>query len=134
MSINNKYSVEISNYAKRHFIKSFEKKHKQAWIKTNEAIFEILSRIEIYGKTSKVNKIHINDNYYIAKVEFNIAWQKTSSKKSWNRIIVYVDEINKKVYILLLYSKKDIKWSNETTWWEQEIKNNCLEIKWKFTF
>lgn len=134
MCTNNKYNVIVSEYAKKHYIKSFSKKYKSAWDKTFETIKNILSRIVAYSKTSKVNKIHICDNKYIAKCEFNIEWQNISTKASWNRIIVYVDEEIFEIKILLLYSKTDIKWNNETTWWEQEIKANHKEIYEIFNF
>ncbi len=77
---------------------------------------------------TKVNKIHICDNWYIAKCEFNIEWIKISTHASWNRIIVYVNETTFEVQILLIYAKTHYWGNNETTWWEQEIKNNHKEI------
>lgn len=134
MCTNNKYSVLVGEYAKRHYIKSFSKKYKSAWDKTFETIENMLSRIVAFSRTSKVNKIHICDTKYIAKCEFNVEWQKTSTKASWNRIIIYVDEEFFEVKILLLYWKTDIKWHNETTWWEQKIKNNYKDIYDVFDF
>lgn len=134
MCTNKYYNVLVSEYAKKHFIKSFEKKYKSVWNKTFETIENILSRIEIYSKTSKVNKIHICDTWYIAKCEFNIEWTKISTHASWNRIIVYVNEITLEVKILFIYSKTDIWSHNETTWWEQEVKNNHKEIYDLFNF
>lgn len=128
MSINKYYSVSVCEYAKKHFIKSFEKKYKSVWSKTFETIENMLSRIEIFSKTSKVNKIHMWDSWYIAKCEFNIEWIRISTHASWNRIIVYVNELTLEVKILLIYAKTDVAWANETTWWEQEVKNNHKEI------
>lgn len=134
MCINKYYNVLVSEYSKRHFIKSFEKKYKSVWLKTFETIKNMLSRIEIFSQTSKVNKIHICDNYYIAKCEFNIEWIKISTHASWNRIIVFVNELTLEVQILLIYSKTDVWSNNETAWWEQEIKNNHKEIYDLFGF
>lgn len=128
MCTSSDYNVVVGEYAKKHFIKSFEKKYKSAWGKTNETVFKMLSRIVIYSRTSKVNKVHICDYKYIAKCEFNIEWHNVSTKASWNRIIVYVDEELFEVKILLLYGKTDIKWSNETQWWENEISKNYPDI------
>lgn len=134
MCINKYYNVIVSEYAKRHFIKSFEKKYKSIWIKTFETIENMLSRIEIFSQTSKVNKIHICDDWYIAKCEFNIEWVKVSTHASWNRIIVYVNETTLKVEILLIYAKTDIWSHNETTWWEQELKDNHKDIAILFSW
>jgi hypothetical protein len=88
----------------------------------------------LYLKTSKIEKIHICDTWYIAKCEFSIVWIKISSHASWNRIIIYVNEEKLEVYILLLYAKTDVSWSHETTWWETEIKSNHKEIYFMFNF
>lgn len=128
MCINNKYSVIVGEYAKKHFIKSFSKKYKSAWEKTFTTIENVLSRIVAFSRTSKVNQICVCEHQYIAKCEFNIEWQKTSTKTSWNRIIVYVDEELFETKILLLYAKTDIKWEHETAWWKSEVKNNYSDI------
>lgn len=124
----------MSEYAKRHFIKLFRKKHKSAWEKTLVTINNMLTRIEIYSKTSKVNKIHCEEWCYIAKCEFTIEWTGISTHTSWNRIIVFVDESNMEIHILLLYAKTDVYWDNETSWWQNEIKNNHKEIAKIFTW
>ena len=73
MCTSNKYKVVVDDYAKKHYIKSFLKKYKQAcWDKTFETILNMLSHIITFSKTAKVNKIHTYDNKYIAKCEFNI--------------------------------------------------------------
>lgn len=85
-------------------------------------------RIDKYLSTTKVEKIHICDTWYIAKCEFTIAWLNMSAKTSWNRFIVFVNETKSELQLLLLYSKTDINWHNETVWWEQEIKENYKDI------
>lgn len=134
MCINKYYKVLVSEYANRHFIKSFEKKYKSVWNKTFETIENMLSRIEVFSQTKKVNKIHICDDWYIAKCEFNIEWVKVSTHASWNRIIAYVNELTLEVQILLIYSKTDVWSHNETTWWEQEVKNNHKDIASLFSW
>lgn len=66
------YRVSVTEYAQRHYIKSFSKKYKSAWDKTLITIENLLSRIVVFRDTSKVHKIHICDTKYIAKCEFNI--------------------------------------------------------------
>jgi hypothetical protein len=41
------YSVQIEDFAQRHFIKSFEKKYKGHWDITLQAIFAALERIDM---------------------------------------------------------------------------------------
>lgn len=122
-----KYVVLVGEYTKKHFIKSFRKKYK-TWDNTFVEIKNFLSHIDTFLLSTKAKKIHICDIWYIAKCEFKIVWSNESPKISWNRIIVFVDEEKQETKILLLYAKTDVKWSNETTWWEQEIKNNYKEI------
>lgn len=134
MFINKYYNILVGEYAKKHYIKPFSKKYKNVWLKTFDTIENMLSRIEAFSKTSKVNKIHFCDSWYIAKCEFNIEWIRISTKAWWNRIIVYVNEKDEEIIILLVYAKTDIKWNNETAWWEQEIKNNYKEIYKNFNY
>lgn len=127
MSIRKIYNVVVSEYATKHFMKSFIKKHK-SFDKTFEFINIMLSDIELYLTSTKAEKIHICDTWYIAKCEFKIVWSNESAKTSWNRIIVFVDEERLESYILLIYAKTDVWSHNETIWWEQEVKNNHKEI------
>ncbi len=133
MCIKKLYNVIVSEYAKKHFIKIFIRKYK-SWDKTFEFINMMLSDIEFYLTSTKVEKIHIWDSWYIAKCEFKIVWSNESAKTSWNRIIVFVDEERLESYILLIYCKTDIWWHNETAWWEKEIKDNHKEIACLFSW
>jgi hypothetical protein len=54
------YSVCVSEYAKRHFIKVFDKKYK-TWNNTLIEIKNMLSRIDMFILSSKAEKIHICD-------------------------------------------------------------------------
>jgi len=60
MSINSYYIVLVSEYAKKHFMKSFEKKY-NVWNNTFTEIENMLSRIDMFLLSSKINKIHICD-------------------------------------------------------------------------
>lgn len=128
MCTNRNYTVLISDYAQKHYIKSYKKKYKSVWWTTFDTIHLMLSRIEIFSRTTKVNKIHISETCYIAKCEFTIAWSNISTHASWNRIIVFVDEESLKVHILLIYAKTDCWSNNETAWWQEQIKCNHQEI------
>lgn len=128
MSINNKYSLLVCEYANKHYINSFKKKYKSGWKETWGFIDIMCCNIDKYLTTTKVEKIFICDNQYIAKCEFTIAWSNISTHASWNRIIIYVNELTKEVHILLLYMKTNIWWTWETSWWKEEIKDNHKEI------
>lgn len=132
-STNRYYSVWVSEYSKKHFMKSFIKKYK-TWDNTYKEIDNLLSRIDMFLLTTKINKIHTCDTWYIAKCEFKIVWSNESAKSSWNRIIVFVDEERKLCEILLIYAKTDIWGNNETTWWQEQIKCNHQEIYQLFWF
>ena len=80
MFTNGWYTVIITEYAERHFIKPFSKRYKNTWDKTMNAINEMLSRIDMFIKTSKAERIHKSNNCYIAKCEFKIAWSNESPK------------------------------------------------------
>ena len=134
MCTNQNYTVLISDYAQKHYIKSYKKKYKSVWWTTLETINFMLSRIEVFSKTSKVNKIHISENYYIAKCEFTIAWSNISTHASWNRVIVFVNDERLEVHILLMYAKTHCWSHNETVWWQEQLKENHKEACDKFSF
>ena len=73
MFINTWYKVIITEYAERHFIKASKKRYNNIRDKTINAINEMLSRIDLFIRTSKAERIHISENWYIAKCEFKIA-------------------------------------------------------------
>ncbi len=134
MCTNNKYySISVHKYAKKHFIKSFSRKYK-TWDATFIEIENMLSRVDMFLLTSKIEKIHNCDTWYIAKCEFKVVWTSESPKKSWNRIIIFVDEEKFETQILLLYAKTNIWSHNETIWWEQEIKNSHKDIAKLFSW
>lgn len=128
------YKILISDYSKNHFIKKFSKKYKNTWDETFEQISNLLSHIDKFILTTKAEKVHICNIWYIVKCEFKIAWSNESPKTSWNRVIAFIDEERKNAEILLIYSKNNILWNNETVWWQQEIKNNFEWIYELFNF
>ena len=119
----NKYIVSINNYAERHYIKSFAKKYMNKWDLTLSAIIFQLENVEEFHNTNFFEKIHVYENYYIAKVEFTIAGSKESKKSSGCRYIVKVNTKELTSEMLLIYHKSDVNMSNETVWWQVKIKN-----------
>lgn len=133
MSTNILYEVIVEEYAEKHYIKSFAKTYRQARDITLKVIKESLARIDTFLLTGKAEKIHSVDHIHLVKCEFAVAGSRQSPHGSGNRYIVLLDDDQKKCTILLLYAKTDVKWKNETTRREQEIKNNYPEIKKIFT-
>lgn len=65
------YVVLVSEYAKKHFMKSFIRKYK-TWDATFIEINNMLSHIDTFLLSTKAEKIHICDSWYLAKCEFKI--------------------------------------------------------------
>lgn len=119
------YSVQIEDFAERHFIKNFEKKHNKHWDITLSAILFQLERIDNFLLTDKADTIIDAGDIKIIKTEFKIAGSKESAKSSGNRCIVAWDIKDRIVYVLLVYGKTDITSKNkETDEWKKIIKNN----------
>lgn len=132
MSIN--HEVTHWDYSKSHYIKKFGKKYKTAWRETLQFIEFMCWRPDRFLVRDSFNKIYSCESGYIAKWEFAVAWTNISPKNSWNRFIVYVDTENQETVLLMIYSKDNIKWSNETVWWEGEIKWAYKDICDMFEF
>lgn len=125
MSTSDVYIVEIEKYAERHYIASFKKKYKGAWDITLRALEEQYKRIEVLeGINSYIEKIYHCDDFKIFKTEFVVAGRHESKKGSGNRCIIVVHPKAKKVRILLVYGKTDVRGSHETAWWQSKVKEN----------
>jgi len=122
------YSVEIGEFANRYFIKTFRKKHKAWWDKTEISITEVCKRIDKALKLQRADEIKRNEPFILTKLDFAIAGTRVSPKSSGNRCILHVDTETHSVLILLAYSKNDITGQNETNWWKQLVKDNYPEI------
>ncbi len=116
-----KYTVIIRDFAQRHFIDEFEKKHKKAWQITWTAYAVMLSNIEELLKTTKAEKICSNRHEHIVKCEFAIAGRGESPHASGNRMIAYMNSETHVCEILLVYGKTNISGNHETAWWHNTI-------------
>lgn len=123
------YLVVIEEFAKRHYIKSFEKKYKNAWEITLRSIIVEFEHIDRFFLTDKADPITDIDGITIAKTDFKVAGTKESAKSSGNRCIILVDEKLKSVSVLLVYSKTDLPSTNETAEWKKIILKNYPELK-----
>jgi hypothetical protein len=124
------YSVTVEDFAERHFIKSFQKKYTTFWSITLRAIIAEFERVDMLLETEKAEIISISGIVKIIKTEFKIAGTKESAKSSGNRCIIAVDEKMKKVSILLVYTKTDVKGANETVWWKKLVSDTYPEYVW----
>jgi len=124
-----KYSVQVEEFAERHFIKNFRKKYKGAWDITWRAIIEEFKRIDSLFDTSIAELIIDAKNFKIVKTEFRVVGTRQSRKASGNRCIIAVQPNSNIVYVLLVYHKNDLNNNNETAQWKQMIKENYSQYK-----
>lgn len=126
------YSVQIEDFAERHFIKRFRKKYNNQWDITLRAIILELERIDNLLLTNKANII-IDSDIKIIKTEFKIAGSKESAKTSGNRCIAAWHKNDNFVSILLVYGKTDLSSGNkETDEWKRIIKYYYPQYKYLF--
>lgn len=118
------FSVQIEDFAKKHFINSFEKKHKSKWDSTLVAIFSQLERIDNLLLTSRAETITDTGSIKIIKTQFRVIDTKESAKTSGNRCIVAWDIERQVVSILLVYGKTDLGGGNETANWKNLVREN----------
>jgi hypothetical protein len=129
------YSVFIEEFAQRHYIKSFLKKHKNKhWEITLSAIKAILSRYDNIAPhhrslDSKLDIICPCGDYMIIKLDFSVAGTNISPKSSGNRVVAAVNSEKKIIKILLVYSKNDIGQPNETAKWKNKITSSYPEFR-----
>ncbi len=124
------YSVIIEDFAERHFIKNFKKKYNNFWDVTLRAIVAEFERIDMLLQTEKAETISFVGSVKIIKTEFKIAGTKESAKTSGNRCIIAVDEKLKKVSVLLVYTKTDVKGAIETVWWKKLVSDTYIDYAW----
>lgn len=124
-----RYSVNIEQYAERHYIKSFAKKYGRAWDITIETLIRELQSFDILLERKIAEMITENANIKICKVEFKIAGANQSRHGSGNRCIAVVHKGAGSIKVLLVYHKNHLGDGNETAKWKQIIKDNYPEYK-----
>lgn len=122
------YRVIFSEFSNRHYIKQFEKKHRNHWAVTRRAIVAQLERIDLVIQSSKADLIKKSETHWLIKLDFAVAGRDTSPKASGNRLIAHVDNETKTVTVLLVYSKNDISVPNETQKWQTVTKQQFPDI------
>ena len=126
-----KYEVIFRPFTDRHFIRTFAKKYKGAWERTLNGLTLEFTLVDLlFDKTiaETISISHDND-LKICKTEFKIAGTEVSRHASGNRCIIAVCKSTQTVHVLLVYSKGDIRGSNETVGWKAIIKDNYPEYR-----
>lgn len=119
------YVIEVEKYAERHFIASFKKKYKGAWDITWRALEEEFKRIEtLIGVNNYVETIIDGEALLICKTEFRVAGTQESRHRSGNRCIIAVHKDTRRVCVLLVYGKGDVRGAHETAWWQGVLRDN----------
>lgn len=125
--MNGLYTVEITEFAERHFVKKFRKKYKLNWERTEDAIRAMYERVDNLIEKKRANTICEVNGVRIIKSEFSIVGTNVSPKDSGNRCIASCVVEARTVRILLVYSKNDISKHNETATWKKIISDNYPE-------
>lgn len=134
MSISGGYRVVFENYAKNHFVKSFEKDYRGAWLSTRKAIVGLFRNVDMLRDSGRLSNppLHYSGDRreWILKQDFAIAGRHESPHGSGRRIIAYVNENERIVRILMVYHKKHIDGSfgSETAWWENVVKKEYRDL------
>lgn len=123
------YSVSIEIFARRHYIKNFEKKYQRAWDITLRALVAQFERVDMLSQKDVAEIITDQYPFKIIKSDFAVAGTGKSPKGSGNRCIVVVNEEYRRASIVLVYHKNDLGSSGETAQWKTIIKRNYPEYK-----
>ena len=124
------YRVYVNNYAKKHYIKRFEKYYKgKIWLVTFESIKDDLRRIRALEKTQQVDELQHTDDLWLFKYDFAVAKSGRSPKGSGNRCIAVLDCMVYRVEVLFLYGKNDLsKNQSENNFIKQTLKSDFPKI------
>lgn len=123
------YGVEFEDFTSRHYIKSFEKKYKSAWIKTQQDVVDVCKRIDMMLMLKRADLIGESGSHKLVKLDFSVEGTKQSPKASGNRCILHINEELRMVRVLLVYSKNDISEPNETVKWKSIIKEQYADVR-----
>ena len=101
------YRVILDDFAARHYIKDFAKKHKSHWPETPETLIELCRRIDRLLDLGRknANLIKTVDQHQLIKLDFAVEGTHKSSKAAGNRAILWVDNDQRTTTILMVYGK-----------------------------
>lgn len=130
------FSVQYSDYARNHFLSSFQKKYPgKQWQFTEISIKQDLARLRMKNnttqKSSQIDELKYKDHYWIAKYDFKIAGSRDSTKAFGDRCILLIDTEKEYIEILIIYHKDDLpKNKKETQYIMDTLRENydCLKL------
>jgi hypothetical protein len=124
------YTVYVTAFAARHYLKDFSKKYKGAWNITWRALERELQSIDALFSGNIAETIADSGEVKICKVEFRVAGTKQSRHGSGNRCIVAVHTHAQKIDVLLVYHKNHLSGSgNETAQWKRIVQQEYKEYR-----
>lgn len=124
------YRVVFSDYAQRHHIKRFAKDYKgKRWLVTQDSIFQDLKRVHSLQMLQQVDELKNGDGCKLFKYDFTVAQSNVSPKGSGNRCIVFLDSLNHRQDVLIVYGKNDLpKNSSETQYIYKTVKDQFKDL------
>ncbi|MBU6214510.1 hypothetical protein KGM48_01560 [Patescibacteria group bacterium] len=126
-----RYTVVFAPFTDRHFVRTFAKKYKNAWEKTQKALAVEFTFVDsLFEKSiAETMSVSADNDTRICKTEFKILGTEVSRHASGNRCIIAVLSRTAVVHVLLVYSKGDIGGPNETAGWKAVVKDNYPEYR-----
>lgn len=110
------YRVVFSDFAKRHFVKRFDKSYKgKQWLFTQKSIFAQLKRVHAIQQSQQVDELKSTAECILFKYDFAVAQTHVSAKASGNRCIVFLDTASQTQTVLLVYGKTDLPKNQQET-------------------
>lgn len=123
------YNVSVSDYAQRHYIKSFAKNYKGKWDETLQALIATSERIDNMLRYSRADLLKYGNYTKLVKLDFAVSGRKESPKQAGNRCILFVNEKLRTVEVLLIFAKTDLpKNRGETQFIIQTVKNEFPQL------
>jgi len=130
------FPVFFSEYAKRHFLKRFQKDYRgKQWQITEDSIRQDLSRISNgvsdLQKTQQIDELWHDGEIWIFKYDFRIAKTNVSVKASGNRAVGIINNKTNRIDIVMVYSKTDLpKNMSETQFIKSAINQVFPNVGW----
>lgn len=125
----NEFRVGYNDFARRHFLKMFEKKYGgKIWKLTERAYIIDLARLGLENSptqfSQQIDELWREGNKWIFKYDFRIFGTKVSAKASGNRIVGVLDTEKGEIEVFLIYSKTDLPKNMAETEYIKEIYKN----------
>jgi hypothetical protein len=123
------YLVVLEPFAKSHYVKEFQRL--PHWPITWSGIEQQLMRFDSEAlATHQGSAIAFSEDRsrMLYKMNFRIAGDGHSAKRSGNRMILLVDDAIGLIRVLLVYHKRHVRKSQETVWWQQVVQSEYGQL------